>query len=567
MTCRILGCDETKKGWGGSLDKCSNCYKSTCPNHLIILQRHHHLFEGDSDESINLLCKPCAEDILHSNGKTKFPLYTQTNIDCTKKDCKNSHSLLCGGCGHRFCKEHLISKMLFDDHDWQGKVQFSIADGICEQCLESVNLLPKDGCGVLSKEQLVLFESFGLKVLRHAKKYSEEGFRSGALLILFVGKLLKEKTLSKKHLNHLSQLAKYSISDLELLPSHLHPKATYVDDMFFFAQYFMTNISLQKGLEDSWKQFSSMEIPLFEVCQALQSIIVEANESFQKAATLLTVHHNKWPLKPNIVLSEDKENQNNLPQLLQINSATEKDIVIFVHGFLGANSDHTHWKNQIQRYMQRPASHFIYRWKADYTEDVLCKVGLGGSVLGSTAEKANVAMMSLLSNVGSDTGARYYWQQCRENTDFQVLQLVALLQREVFQDCRITLVGHSLGGRVALKAAEYCGKIVNELGMPAVQLRSVVALAPVIQDNELDWDMVRKGVSQKPEVFYSNEDLVLSLLFRAGEGMLSPLVGFQGANSSTVFNIDCSRFGLGHDDYVGSWGKVFRNSNSILRCY
>ena len=128
-------------------------------------------------------------------------------------------------------------------------------------------------------------------------------------------------------------------------------------------------------------------------------------------------------------------------------------------------------------------------------------------------------------------------------------------------------MGHSLGGRIVLKVAEYCGALMEELGEPSVQLRSMVALAPAIRDDELDWTLVKKGVTQKPEIFYSHEDLMLSLMSRAGDkSMIYPLVGFQGTNTLGVFNVDCSRFELGHDDYASAWGKIFRYSNSILRC-
>ena len=570
MTCQVEGCNETTKGWWGSLDKCSSCEEATCPAHLIVVPQHQHLFEGVLAEDIKRLCVHCVTIILKSKGLEENKIYSQTEISCAKEECKNSHAMLCGDCGHRFCKEHVISKALFQAQDWQEKIQFSTAAGICESCLSQKNLIPNDGCGVLSKEQLAIFEQFGKKIAKQAAKDGEKRFYLGALVILFVGKLCKEKKLPQKHLNNLSHLAKYSISDLELLPSHLHPSATYIDDMFFFAQYFVKNRNLVKKLEGIWAQFSPIKTSFEEACQTVESFVTEANFFFQKAAELLIAHHHKWPLHPNIFLSQDKENENKLPQLLQFNTKMEKEIVIFVHGFLGEKSDHHYWKEQISRYVQRPASHFMYRWDAGTVEELVYKAGLAGAVVGSTsflAEKNNIAMVSMLANIGAAAGAKYYWQQCRTNADFQVLQLVALLQREVFQDCNITLIGHSLGGRIVLKAAEYCGAIVEELGMPAVQLRSVVALAPAILDEELDWSMVRKGiVKQKPEIFYSNEDLILSLLFRAGEGKFSPALGFQGSNSPEVFNIDCSRFDLGHNDYAGAWGRIFRYSNSILRC-
>ena len=70
MTCRIQGCEETKKGLWEGLDKCSKCYREICPNHMITLRQNKHLFDSSFDKAATLLCETCAEAILKAKEKT-----------------------------------------------------------------------------------------------------------------------------------------------------------------------------------------------------------------------------------------------------------------------------------------------------------------------------------------------------------------------------------------------------------------------------------------------------------------------------------------------------------------
>ncbi len=109
----------------------------------------------------------------------------------------------------------------------------------------------------------------------------------------------------------------------------------------------------------------------------------------------------------------------------------------------------------------------------------------------------------------------------------------------------VAIVGHSLGGRIALRYAEAAGR--GEV--PGV--RSVHSLAAAISPDDLDWDDVASGVERRPVVAFSREDLVLRSVYRAGALELGEPVGLAGPpRDAPVSRRDLSALGLGHLDYV-----------------
>ena len=87
----------------------------------------------------------------------------------------------------------------------------------------------------------------------------------------------------------------------------------------------------------------------------------------------------------------------------------------------------------------------------------------------------------------------------------------------------IILVGHSLGARLALIAAQY---------VSPQRLHGVVALAPAYEARLCDYTLLDRGVKSPPLIAYSSNDMVLKTLFIAGQhpeivtlGLLSRLTG------------------------------------------
>jgi pimeloyl-ACP methyl ester carboxylesterase len=104
----------------------------------------------------------------------------------------------------------------------------------------------------------------------------------------------------------------------------------------------------------------------------------------------------------------------------------------------------------------------------------------------------------------------------------------------------VVLVGHSLGGRIALRVAE----------TGAVDLRAVVCLAPAVAASSLRADgLVSFARQARLAVVHSAEDQVLSVLFRLGEGTSEHAVGYAGAPASWT-GVRNQRVDCGHLDYA-----------------
>lgn len=120
---------------------------------------------------------------------------------------------------------------------------------------------------------------------------------------------------------------------------------------------------------------------------------------------------------------------------------------------------------------------------------------------GNIAEFSSIGRrkFDITKSVGST------WNRAVRNADMQARTLrseIQSLQREII------LVGHSLGGRIALRSAE---------GLRGRKLRSLVALAPAYDISIVKFTEISNRVEKKPIVCYSHQDMTLSVLFTCGQ--------------------------------------------------
>lgn len=127
------------------------------------------------------------------------------------------------------------------------------------------------------------------------------------------------------------------------------------------------------------------------------------------------------------------------------------------------------------------------------------------------------------------------------------------------------LLGHSLGGRVALKTMEF---ISNKKLEPI----SCIAMAPAILCSELNIQHLRNRTN-KIEVFFSESDMVLSLIYRIAELTPEKPIGLAGANFkiSREINYSCrNKQSIGHNNYEAnlvsllSESEIFQKYKQIL---
>jgi len=142
--------------------------------------------------------------------------------------------------------------------------------------------------------------------------------------------------------------------------------------------------------------------------------------------------------------------------------------------------------------------------------------------------------------------ARSVWKEAIINSENAAKKLYRHL---LLENKPHILIGHSLGGRIALR--------VCEMALASAKpLHRTIALAPAIGQNELSWNTFNKCSHNDLEILYSKKDKVLKYLFPIGQGSLDKPVGLVGVPNdyrSNIASIDVTDHGYyspkGHNDY------------------
>jgi len=93
------------------------------------------------------------------------------------------------------------------------------------------------------------------------------------------------------------------------------------------------------------------------------------------------------------------------------------------------------------------------------------------------------------------------WRAAVKASDIASKQLRLFLRQA---ECPITLIGHSLGARLILRAAEF---------VPQNSIHKMIALAPAYDQSECKFERVIRAVTTKPIIMFSRKDYILSEMF------------------------------------------------------
>lgn len=133
------------------------------------------------------------------------------------------------------------------------------------------------------------------------------------------------------------------------------------------------------------------------------------------------------------------------------------------------------------------------------SENMFSAGGLYWDSKSFTKNEVNSLSLHKLQNGILDT-----WRAARKEADRISKKLDEILN---VVDRPIILVGHSLGGRIALQYASRKG---------IKPLRSVYALAPAVSRSEIDLETIEENVEKSVILGYSKRDLVLQCLYPIG---------------------------------------------------
>lgn len=223
--------------------------------------------------------------------------------------------------------------------------------------------------------------------------------------------------------------------------------------------------------------------------------------------------------------------------------------VYVVPGFFGENWNIPHGVNQVSRselddnpWVKQLVIHaeqnrynlYLYNWPSKPVRETLIG-GLNRSIWGvlTSSNAFKFGLYSPLSVASSPFlvtnkvsllaippiihTLRKMWKLAVSNADEHATHLACHLmitKRKSF------VIGHSLGGRMALKVAARLADFGSDQ-------TGIIALAPAVTSNEINKESLKKSII-KPEVYYSRSDWVLKFLYKVGQLTLEDPVGLVG---------------------------------------
>lgn len=185
---------------------------------------------------------------------------------------------------------------------------------------------------------------------------------------------------------------------------------------------------------------------------------------------------------------------------------------------------------------------YLLNWGSKELADVALLLGKAGA-----GQAGKAAMAGFVKRVGKKAAAKLNpvlpvaiaadvaknpWHVARVRADKTGVILADILAR---YDGEVTLVGHSLGGRVMATAAQ-----AASTSWKKSQIRDI-RLAGAAIGTKFDWDAVGRTATGEVVNYFSNNDSVLKMLYKVAE-FGSVAVGLEGTGStaSNVHDVDVS---------------------------
>ncbi len=231
------------------------------------------------------------------------------------------------------------------------------------------------------------------------------------------------------------------------------------------------------------------------------------------------------------------------PKVLELNLIKIKDgvgaPVIFIDGFLTEEAGNTDdWEAQLKAIY--PDNPWLYvSWESDSLRAIGTKIStlvgsrllIGRVVAGATPVGWSLAAYALLTNP---------WTKAY----MKAKQVGQLLGGHIADDHQnYILCGHSLGARVIYFALEHL--VSNE----KENIQEVHLLGGAVSNHPEDWDVAKQCVIRSINNYTSQNDKVLSTMYRVGTAFLNRPIGIFDIETDGINNIDVSHVVNGHTEF------------------
>ncbi|MEJ5928618.1 DUF726 domain-containing protein [Corynebacterium sp. H128] len=225
--------------------------------------------------------------------------------------------------------------------------------------------------------------------------------------------------------------------------------------------------------------------------------------------------------------------------------------VLIARGFTTEKS--LDWRSPVRAvekvYPQSPI--YLIEWGSKEVQDLAVALGVqaGGAAAGRLALKAVAKASKTLAKMAAPITplltvadlAKNPWHVAVNRANKTGLALATLIKKSDMSEC--VLVGHSLGGRVMINAAQ-------ALASETAPVVSTMHLFGAASGQREEWDALEKAVSGPIHNYHSSNDPVLKYLYPVAQ-LGKRAVGFDGFNavSSKIIDHDVSQAVQNHGKY------------------
>lgn len=227
--------------------------------------------------------------------------------------------------------------------------------------------------------------------------------------------------------------------------------------------------------------------------------------------------------------------------------------IVVINGFLTEQkTDATPWKNLVNsKYSDAPI--YMVKWGSKELKDLGAFAGgyavksvirSGMKELAKTASKAAPAALDpIFLSITAVALVKNPWWVAKNRADKTGVILADLMART--KESSFIILGHSLGARVALVAAEV---LATKKDAPKIEELHLFGAAVSQRRN---WHQLSDSVPGNVFNYYSNNDAVLGMAFRAAQGG-SRAIGEVGIRSShaNLIDVSVSRTVQSHSGYL-----------------
>ena len=227
--------------------------------------------------------------------------------------------------------------------------------------------------------------------------------------------------------------------------------------------------------------------------------------------------------------------------LVQTDKHDSDEIILHIPGYLTSGDDelrelHANWLNTL-RQVKPNIPIYTLKWPSEHPDSIssIATSSIFAGIVSSLFMPAPFIAAPILTSAILSGNIKENWHTASYNATLTGIVLpIALSQQYIFKNKRITIIGHSLGARVA-----YCS-LCTLLFEPVVTFENVYLYGGAVNISER-WHEISHCAKGKIFNGYNRKDPILQKYYKSAENYEEP-IGLGPINSNNIVNIDYTKY-------------------------